>query len=42
MKCGRRSLLISMRDRSADICRADNDAEGAAPKNALTLLEMLR
>ena len=29
MKCGRRSLLISMRDRSADICRLFHDAEAA-------------
>jgi len=26
MKCGRRSLLISVRDRSADICRVFHDA----------------
>ena len=29
MKCGRRSLLISTRDRSADICRVFHDAEAA-------------
>jgi hypothetical protein len=27
MKCGRRSLLISTRDRSADICRVFHDGE---------------
>jgi hypothetical protein len=29
MKCGRRSLLISTRDRNADICRVFHDAEAA-------------
>jgi hypothetical protein len=29
MKCDRRSLLISARDRSADICRVFYDAEAA-------------
>jgi hypothetical protein len=29
MKCGRRLLLISTRDRSADICRVFHDAEAA-------------